>query len=109
MKGQIMKTTHSLLTVAAAFAVLGMAGCQKAPEKAPDAAQTQQPGDCKPDAALALTGKAAISDAEAMQLTGATIVRQIKPGDAVTMDFRKERVTVETDPKTGKITRAMCG
>lgn len=44
-----------------------------------------------------------------MQLTGATIVRQIKPGNPVTMDFRQERVTIETDEKTGKIVRASCG
>ncbi len=105
MKGQIMKTMRSFLAVAAALAVFGVAGCQKAPE----AAQNPPPGDCRPADAEALTGKAAITDAEAMQLTGATMVRQIKPGDAVTMDYRKERVTVETDPKTGKITRAMCG
>lgn len=81
-----------------------MAGCQKAAE-----GPVAQAGVCRPEAAAALAGKAKISDAEAMQLTGATIVRQIKPGDAVTMDFRQERVTVETDAKTGKITRAMCG
>jgi hypothetical protein len=44
-----------------------------------------------------------------MQLTGATIVRQVKPGDPVTMDFRQERITIETDPDTGKIIRAYCG
>ena len=82
------------------------AGCQK--EKEPEAAAAQ-PGMCKPEAAAALVGKDRISDADAMQLSGATIVRQIKPGDGVTMDFRQERVTVETDPATGKITRAMCG
>ncbi len=64
---------------------------------------------CKNEAAQALTGKDRLADAEAMRLTGATIVRQIKPGEAVTMDFRQERVTIETDPATGKITRAMCG
>ncbi|WP_245298469.1 I78 family peptidase inhibitor [Sinorhizobium sp. A49] len=42
-------------------------------------------------------------------MTGATFVRQLKPGDPATMDFRQERVTIETDPATGKIVRAMCG
>ncbi len=64
---------------------------------------------CRPEAAASLVGKPRVTDAQAMQLTGATMVRQIKPGDAVTMDFRQERVTVETDAGTGKITRAMCG
>ena len=56
-----------------------------------------------------LAGKARVSDAEAQQATGATIVRQIRPGQGVTMDYRKERVTIETDPKTGRIIRAYCG
>lgn len=42
-------------------------------------------------------------------MTGATIVRQIAPGQGATMDYRQERVTIETDPKTGKIIRAFCG
>jgi hypothetical protein len=50
-----------------------------------------------------------VTDAEAMRLTGATIVRQIRPGDPVTMDFRPERITIETDGKTGRIVRAYCG
>ncbi len=39
----------------------------------------------------------------------ARIVRHIRPGQGVTMDYRQERVTIETDPKTGKIVRAMRG
>ncbi|MGN6192402.1 MAG: I78 family peptidase inhibitor [Rhodanobacteraceae bacterium] len=46
---------------------------------------------------------------DAARLTGATIVRQIKPGQGVTMDYRRERVTIETDSKTRKIVRAFCG
>ncbi|WIG50290.1 MAG: hypothetical protein OJF48_001207 [Afipia sp.] len=42
-------------------------------------------------------------------MTGATIVRQIKPGQGVTMDYRPERVTIETDDRTRKIIRASCG
>lgn len=46
---------------------------------------------------------------ETRQLTDASLVRQIRPGQGVTMDFRQERVTIETDPQSGKITRASCG
>lgn len=66
-------------------------------------------GICRPDAAAALTGKDRLTDEQARQMTGATIVRQIRPGQGVTMDYRQERVTIETDPKTGKIVRAFCG
>ena len=80
-----------------------LAGCQSEPAAADTAAI------CKPEAAAALTGKDRITDEEARRLTGATIVRQIKPGQGVTMDYRRERVTIETDEATGKITRAFCG
>ena len=99
---------HTAALAATVLALLA-AGCQK--EKEPEAAATTavESGKCNREAAEALVGKDKITDAEAMSLTGSTIVRQIKPGDGVTMDFREERVTIETDPATGKITRAMCG
>ncbi len=67
------------------------------------------PGICRRDAADALAGRKRISDARAKRLTGATMVRQIRPGQGITMDYRQERVTIETDPKTGRIVRAYCG
>lgn len=66
-------------------------------------------GICKREAADALAGRKRISDARAKRLTGATMVRQIRPGQGITMDYRQERVTIETDPKTGRIVRAYCG
>ena len=68
-----------------------------------------KPGICNRAAAEALTGKRRITDNRAKRLTGATIVRQIRPGQGVTMDYRRERVTIETNPKTGRIVRTMCG
>ena len=103
----MFKIRHASALAVTALALL-VAGCQKEEEKVPDAAAVEA-GVCKREAAEALAGKDRISDEEAMRLTGATIVRQIKPGDGVTMDLRQERVTIETDPATGKITRAMCG
>jgi len=83
-----------------------LAACQS---EAPQAQLGSAPGTCRRDAAEALTGRAGIDDAQAMQVTGASLVRQIKPGQGVTMDYRQERVTIETDPKTGNILRAFCG
>lgn len=91
-------------TGATALTILGLAACQS---PMPSAQAT--PGACRPDAAQALAGKDRVSDDQARQLTGATLVRQIAPGQPVTMDYRQERVTIETDPKTGKIVRAFCG
>lgn len=97
------------------FVVAGMvsgslllSACQPMPRSTAEAA-AENPGVCKRDAAEALTGKKRVSDDEAKRLTGATIVRQIAPNSPVTMDFRQERVTVETDPATDTISRAYCG
>ncbi len=92
------------LATGLAVAMLAFAGCQKE-----STASAPKPGVCDKMAAEALAGKDRITDDQAMQLTGATIVRQHKPGDPATMDFRQERVTIETDPATGKIVRAFCG
>ncbi len=91
------------------LAALTLAACQSDAQQAPMGTAPGLPGACSEDAAEALAGKARVSDAEAQQATGATIVRQIRPGQGVTMDYRKERVTIETDPKTGRIIRAYCG
>lgn len=85
-------------------AVASAAGCRS------ESRATAAPaGVCDRSAAEALAGRDRITDAQAKQLTGATVVRQIKPGDPVTMDFRQERITIETDPRTGRIVRAFCG
>lgn len=97
------------MTRASRLAVLTMALAITAGSYAPSQAATRQPGVCNPAAADALAGKNRISNRQAKRLTGATIVRQIKPGQGVTMDYRQERVTIETDPKTRKIVRAFCG
>lgn len=86
--------------------LLAIAACQK--EQAPITTEAET-AICKKDAAETLVGKNKITDDVAKQLTGATIVRQIKPGDPVTMDLRQERITIETDATTGKIVRAYCG
>lgn len=100
-----MKLNKKLIPSGAlALAILSITACGA--QQARDDSAT---GACKQDAAGALAGKSRISDADARQMTGASIVRQIEPGQPVTMDYRRERVTIETDPKTGKIVRAFCG
>ena len=87
-----------------------LAACQaesKRPAAENGAAQPQ--AVCNRDAADALVGKDRVTDEQARKLTGSTIVRQINPNSPVTLDFRQERVTIETDPATNKIVRAYCG
>ena len=95
---------HARRFAGLAIALLVPVGCHSESQAA-----RVRAGVCNPDAAAALAGKNRISDRRAKRLTGATIVRQIKPGQAVTMDYRRERVTIETDDKTRKIVRAFCG
>jgi hypothetical protein len=55
-------------------------------------------------------GKAFPSDGvdRAREATGSTVVRVVRPGEAVTMDFRADRLTVMLDA-AGKVVSARCG
>ncbi|MBY5801824.1 hypothetical protein HFN61_32900 [Rhizobium leguminosarum] len=66
-------------------------------------------GRCNAAAARTLVGKPKPTDEEAKRLTGATIVRQITPGQSVTHDYRDTRVTIQTDPASGRVVEATCG
>ncbi len=74
-----------------------------------DPVQTAPVGSCNEDAARNLVGKAKPTDAEAMRMTNSTSVRQIEPGQMVTQDHRGDRVTIETDPSSGRVVAARCG
>jgi len=88
----------------ASVVLLALAGCTaSSTDSAP------MSGRCNEQAAQRLVGKTKPSEADAMRLTGATIVRQIAPGQPVTMDYSDSRVTIETDPATGRVVRAKCG
>lgn len=66
--------------------------------------------DCG-DAKLAdLMGKAWAESmrADALKRSGARTLRVIAPGMAVTMDYRTDRLNIETD-EAGRITRIRCG
>nr|WP_047577122.1 I78 family peptidase inhibitor [Methylobacterium sp. ZNC0032] len=104
-----MTARKFLAAGALSLVALSLAACQSDAQQAPATAAPGLPGMCREDAAEALAGKVRVSDSQAQQLTGATIVRQIRPGQGVTMDYRRERVTIETDAKTGRIVRAYCG
>ncbi|QGL61802.1 hypothetical protein FEO87_00445 [Stenotrophomonas maltophilia] len=68
------------------------------------------PQECRPEALDAFTGKTA-DEATMKKLvadSGARNARVVKPGMAVTMDFRQDRVTVQVDAQN-RIERASCG
>lgn len=87
-----------------AAALMALTGCTMG-----QTAQAPVYGTCSASAAQGLVGQVKPTNADAMRLTGATIVRQIAPGDPVTHDLRHNRVTVETDPASGRVVGATCG
>ncbi|MGV8931610.1 MAG: I78 family peptidase inhibitor [Luteimonas sp.] len=66
---------------------------------------------CNADAAQSFVGKQASEDTVAQAQRAAAArgdVRVIKPGQAVTMDYRNDRLNVEVDEQ-GKIIKITCG
>lgn len=90
--------------IVVSIALLTLAGCTPNPTGAASLS-----GLCNEEAAQRLVGGTKPADAEAMRATGASIVRQIAPGQPVTEDYRDNRVTIETDPTSGRVVRARCG
>jgi len=67
-------------------------------------------GACNAEAAQAGVGQAYTDalGAELQAKAGAKVLRVIRPGQAVTMDFRADRLDVELDAE-GKVKRVSCG
>jgi len=88
------------------IAVVGLAGCASQPQ----AEAVASGGTCNAEAAQSYVGKPA-SDANvqaAFKASGAKGMRSIKPGQAVTMDYREDRVNIHQDA-SGNIERISCG
>ncbi len=86
---------------------LGLAACAtNAAPVAPDAAAGVK---CDANAAQGLIGRRAdAAVAEAQKSSGARTVRRYVTGSALTMDFRPDRLNVETDA-AGTIVKLTCG
>lgn len=65
--------------------------------------------ECVADKAKKLIGQSNLSEAQIKSISQAQIVRWVKPGQPVTMDYRVERVTVTVNPTNSKIIQANCG
>ena len=93
----------SLMTVSAL-----LTACSTAVQDSPAAQASPARHVCRSEAAAARIGQAAPDDTQLKQRTGAELIRRIAPGDAVTHDFRENRVTIAIDP-AGKVVEASCG
>ena len=103
-----MRLTVLSLAIALPLAACTHAGSSTAADTPPHVAGSNQ--ECKPDTLEAFTGRTA-DEATIKKLvadSGARHARVVKPGMAVTMDFRQDRVTVQVDAQN-RIERASCG
>lgn len=65
--------------------------------------------DCDPIKVKNLIGKTGLTEKQVLSMTNARIYRSAYPGEALTEDFRPDRVTVVMDPKTKRIIASACG
>lgn len=96
----------SLRTLFMFVTLVGLSACASQPQD--DAVATG--GTCNAEPAQSFAGKPA-SDANvqaAFKASGAKTMRSIKPGQAVTMDYREDRVNIHQDA-SGNIERISCG
>jgi hypothetical protein len=91
------------LPAAAALTLLGACTPKTPPEAIPGV-------ECNAEKLSGLIGKAQSreTEAEALRLSGAKSVRWLGPNSAATMDFRPDRLNLNTDAE-GKIASARCG
>lgn len=66
--------------------------------------------DCNAEAAQPLVGQTATNQlgADALRLTGARTIRWIQPGQAVTMDYRPDRLNIRLDAGN-RVEAVSCG
>lgn len=67
-------------------------------------------GQCRAEPAAGMIGRKMSDEAgqRALVLTGAAKVRWVRPGQAITMDYRTDRLNIHLDEKD-RITRFSCG
>lgn len=94
-----------------ALSVLALAACTSQPVQPAQAGPGQTgSGTCKADAVQWAVGQAGeqATLGRIWRESGAGLLRPIGPGQAVTRDFRADRVNVELDAKN-VVTRVTCG
>lgn len=64
---------------------------------------------CLVDEAQKLIGQSGLSEDQIKQKTKSELIRSIVPNQPVTSDYRDNRITITTDPRTKQITNATCG
>ena len=96
---------------AAVLVLLGVVGCAApaaSPQRAP--AATIDVDRCDVERARALVGEPAIAEVgkRAQELSGAAMLRGIRPGEPVTSEYMTSRLTIDVDSR-GRIRSFRCG
>ena len=113
-----MKFENMKIFIASGFLLIALCACsnyqsdvEHVSEQKKDA--LEQPQDtlheCLPLRAKELVGRTDLSDQEIKKITNSEILRYAKLGDAVTEDYRPNRITIIIDSNTRKIIDASCG
>ena len=95
----------------ATAALLALTACADPPASpSPPPARAPQPGACNAAPAQFAVGRTVDPTlrTEALQRSGASTLRVIRPGDIVTMEFSSQRLNLELDPD-GRVARVRCG
>jgi hypothetical protein len=100
-------------TIMGAALLLLAAACTTTPEDGPPALTHDDPDGeytCNAEGLQDLVGRPATAElgADAQRRSHSRTVRWIRPGDAVTMDFREDRLNINLDAQ-GRVERFNCG
>lgn len=101
------------MTLASLVVAAVLAGCSStggdAPSKA-SSAPVANDGRCDASGLASMIGKPATKELleEARKASGSMMVRALKPHDVVTLEYRSERLNVNTDEQ-GVVQRVNCG
>jgi hypothetical protein len=93
----------------AAVSALALGGCRTLSDEGNVTSEDQRFA-CDATRVQAMLGQPATQalGAEAVRASGARTMRWIRPGDAVTMDYRTDRLNVHLD-EANKVVRVVCG
>ena len=99
-----------ILRLGASALLLSLAGCMTTPIENDAPPPVMGEGECDADAAQGLVGQMATAElgAEALRLSGARTLRWIQPGQAVTMDYRTDRLNIKLDAEN-RVEEISCG
>jgi positive regulator of sigma E activity len=89
---------------------LATAGCATVPAESEPVLPVHGTGSCDAVAAQKLIGQAATAGlaAEAQRLSGAEMVRWLRPGQMVTMEYREGRLNIQLDEQN-RVSAIRCG